>query len=446
MKTYSSYSITSCLMLFLFFSITTTAQKSMLQSGPMVGYSEIKEAVLWAQTKQSAKVHFTYWEEGKSAEKLQTDAITTTKDHAFVAKLIADRLEPGKKYEYQLFINDKAIDFPYPTTFQSQALWQWRTDPPNFKLALGSCTFINEPEVDRPGNPYGGEYEIFNAIHQMTPDAMLWLGDNIYLREVDWFTKSGIMHRYTHTRSVPEMQALLASTHNYAIWDDHDFGPNDSDRSFIHKDIALDAFKLFWGNPSYGLPGKPGITSYFLFSDMEFFLLDNRYYRTPNRRKTGKNEILGEEQMEWLIDALANSRAPFKFVVVGGQFLNTHEGHENFINCSKEERSYILKRIEEEGIRNVIFLTGDRHHSELSHYKNAVGNDIYDLTISPLTSGAARSPENDNKFRVENTLVTQRNFGVLEFSGPRTARKMMIKVYDVKGNELWSREISSTNE
>ncbi len=32
-----------------------------IQSGPMVGYSEMREVLLWVQTKQAAKVKFMYW-------------------------------------------------------------------------------------------------------------------------------------------------------------------------------------------------------------------------------------------------------------------------------------------------------------------------------------------------------------------------------------------------
>ena len=64
---------------------------------------------------------------------------------------------------------------------------------------------------------------------------MLWLGDNIYTREVDFYSLSGYQKRYTHTRNIKEMQPLLSNTHHYAIWDDHDYGPNNTDRSNIHK-------------------------------------------------------------------------------------------------------------------------------------------------------------------------------------------------------------------
>lgn len=67
------------------------------------------------------------------------------------------------------------------------------------------------------------------------------------------------------------MQEMLSSMHHYAIWDDHDYGNNDSDRGWRNKQDALDVFKMFWGNPGYGIDGKPGVTTSFNYSDVEFF-------------------------------------------------------------------------------------------------------------------------------------------------------------------------------
>ena len=427
------------------YSFNCIAQITKLQSGPMVGYSEMQEVLLWAQTKEPAKVHFAYWETGKTAkEGFKTTPVQTTVASAYTAKAIADQVEPSKKYQYQLYINDIAVTLNYPTTFQTQTLWQWRTDPPNFKVALGSCTYINEEPFDRPGTPYGAEYHIFESIAKQQPDVMLWLGDNTYLREVDWNTWKGICHRYTHTRALPEMQPLLASTHHYAIWDDHDFGPNDADRGFIHKDKTLKAFDLFWGNPTCGIPQAPGgNTSFFQWADMDFFLLDNRSFRSPNNCKTCEPEILGKAQIDWLVEALITSRAPFKFVAIGGQVLNTATAYENYVNHHEAERNYLLKRIEDEGIRNVIFLTGDRHHTELSKMTNRAGYNIYDFTVSPLTSGSGGNASEANTNRVLNTFVNVRNFGTLEIFGTRTARQLKMSIFDSTGKELWSQTIAS---
>jgi alkaline phosphatase D len=406
----------------------------------MLGYSDMFEVKLWVQTKAAAKVQIAYWEKGTSSQPLLTEVVQTQKSQGFTAHLVADKVKPDKLYQYELRINNLPVKLDYPTYFQTQQLWNWRRDPPKFKLALGSCAYINEEAFDRPGKPYGGDYHIFKAMHEQRPDLMIWMGDNYYLREPDWNTKTGFIHRITHTRSLPELQPFLASTHHYAVWDDHDYGPNDSDRSFIHKDMATEVFKMFWGNPVYGLPGEGGITSYFSWGDCDFFLLDNRYFRKPNNRKTSECTILGEHQLEWLIDALTFSKAKFKFVVMGGQMLNSSANYETYINLCPEEQAYLLKCIEDESLKNVVFLTGDRHHSELSKIVNAKGNVIYDFTVSPLTAGVNINPE-ENLNRVEGTLVKERNFGIIEFEGPFNQRKLRFKIFNSNGVEIWSQEI-----
>lgn len=102
--------------------------------------------------------------------------------------------------------------------------------------------------------------------------------------------------------------------------------------------MATEVFQSFWANPSVGLPGQGGSTSYFQWADIDFFLLDDRYFRTPNRRKTGGQTILGEAQIEWLMDALSASTAPFKMVAIGGQVLTTFAGHETYTNIAPAER------------------------------------------------------------------------------------------------------------
>ncbi len=435
------FSLACCLW---FLTGSVFAQADLLQSGPMVGYSTMKEVLLWVQTKGPAEVHFVYYEQEQEDPKFQTEKVQTQAPQAFTAKAIA-KVEPGKKYQYALYINNVKVERPYPLEFQSQTLWQWRTDPPSFRFALGSCAYVNEAEYDRPGNPYGGEYEIFEAIHEVQPDFMLWTGDNTYLREADWNSKTGILHRYTHTRSLPEMQALLASAHHYAIWDDHDFGPNNSDRSYWLKDFTLATFQQFWGNPNYGVGG--GISGTFEWADCQFFLLDNRYFRTPNNGILDQKHLLGEEQLQWLIEALINSQAPFKFVVIGGQVLNPviETWSENYLKYPSE-RTQLFQAIRQNKIPGVIFLSGDRHHTELSKQERSGTYPLYELTVSPLTAGPVgdRGLEEANTYRVADTYYGQRNFGLLEVSGPRTDRQLRITIHNKDGQEVWTKEIKAS--
>lgn len=420
-------------------SIISQAQENLLQSGPMVAYSTMKEVMLWAQTTEASNVHFVYWDTDAPKKKYESTSVLTKKDNGFIAKAVADKLEPGNTYNYQLYINNKLVKRSYLLEFQSQPIWKWRHDAPDYSFALGSCAYINETQYDRPGTPYGSNYQIFESINKSNPDFMLWLGDNVYLREADWNSKTGILHRFSHTRALPEMQPMLANMHHFGIWDDHDFGPNNSDRSYHLKKVTEQAFKDFFPSPNYIFDN--GITSYVQWADADFFLLDNRYWRTPNRRTDLEREILGDEQLEWLIDALVNSFAPFKFVVMGGQFLNPAKHGEAYSKIAPEERQKIIDAILELKIRGVIFLTGDVHRTELTKMDMPNGYPLYDLTVSPLTSGVSRFTGEENNLQVENTVVNKHNYGLLKVFGTRDSRTLEINIMDANGELQWQKQI-----
>ncbi len=421
------------------------SQSGPVQSGPMVGYSDSREVALWVQTKQAARVQIRYHEvggpTGKPGPTYVTNEVQTSAKTVFTAHLLADKVEPGKKYAYELLIGGQKVSLPYPTTFQTQNLWQWRTNPPPFRFGVGSCTYVNEPEVDRPGTPYGGGYEIFTSLTAQKPDFMLWTGDNTYTREVDWNSRTGVLRRYTHTRSLPEMQPLLANAHNYAIWDDHDYGPNDSDRAYWLKPVTLEAFKLFWANPNFIF--NEGCTGTFFWNDCQFFLLDDRTYRAPDDMPDGPAKVyFGEKQIQWLLDALTTSKATFKFIITGGQIANPSALFENYAVYGTE-RDRLFKALADANVPGVLFITGDRHHSILHKLDRPGTYPLYDVTISPLTSSPAKARDEELKQAtyVDGTYVSDRNFGILSVSGPLNDRVLNINVYDQKGTQRWTRTI-----
>ena len=424
--------------------ISTHAQ-DLIKSGPMVGYSTMQEVLLWVQTDEKAKVHFEYYEIDNPKIRFKTEEKETDKKSGYVAKLIADEVVPGKNYKYEIFINGLKVERDYAMEFQTQKLWKWRTDPPDVNFIIGSCSYVNEPKFDRPGKPYGNNFEIFNSINNKNPDFMLWLGDNTYLREPDWNSRTGFIKRYSHTRALAELQPLLASTHHYATWDDHDFGPNNSDGSFWLKETASEIFKLFWGNPNYDVTGNGGITGFFQWSDLDFFLMDNRYHRTSNNNFTEDRQLLGKDQIDWLINALSFSQAPFKFIAIGGQVISSGAVYENYATYP-EERKYLLDKIREAKIEGVVFLDGDRHHTVLSKMQESENvYPLYDLTCSSLTAGVNKDDESYNVYSLKETLVGVNNFGMLNITGPAKDRELIIKIFDKDGQELWRKSIKAND-
>ncbi len=419
---------------------------SLLRSGPMNGYATHRAVMLWIQTIGPASVQIAYrWEQHPIDSLRYTPPVKTSADNDFIAHIHIPYLEPGRRYVYDVLINGQKVHLPYQPTFHTQHLWQWRTDPPEFAVALGSCFYVNDPPYDRPGKAYGDSFQILSAITRQQPDLMIWLGDNVYLREADFGDPQMLSYRYAHTRGHPLLQALLATTHHYAVWDDHDYGPNDADRSYHLKETALRIFRNYWANPSYGLPNLPGVFTQFSWGDVDFFLLDDRYYRSPNRIPDSDSDktMWGGAQLSWLLDALTYSKAPFKVVINGNQFLNASTRYESLAAHFPAEFKYLIREIRRRDIRGVVFISGDRHHTELIRYQPDNRYPFYELTVSPLTSRYASRPEK-NPRRMKGTLVRQRNFAILRFSGPRQNRQMTITVYDVRGMPLWQHTISAS--
>jgi alkaline phosphatase D len=243
------------------------------------------------------------------------------------------------------------------------------------------------------------------------------------------------------------LQGFMAAMPQYAIWDDHDYGPNDAGKSYIFKEESRNIFKNYTLNPSYGEEGK-GIYTQFSHSDVDFFMTDDRYFRSepdiedsingqPNAAKT----YFGKQQMEWLKNALLASKGTFKIIVTGSQALNPMNGYECFLKYSFEYND-LMNFLALHQITGVIFFSGDRHHSEVIKMERAGSFPLYDVTISPYTAGVSkvRDAELTNPFRVLNTLVEEQNFGKIMVTGKRNERLLKVQFLGIKGQLLgeWS--------
>jgi len=432
-------SIISCLL----FSVSSFTQARII-SGPMLGPVELRDAKIWVEVSPEVK----------------TAAIQFNKKGSTVSKTINYKgilgnefnpiqftiggLDFNSTYQYKVLINGKASGST--AEFTTKDLWQWRKPAPDFSFLTGSCSYFNEPIYDRPGTPYGKDSSIFEPMAKEKAAFMLWLGDAWYTRDVDYYSEWGLNYRASHDRAIPVLQPFLRSMPHLGIWDDHDYGPNDIGKNYILKETSRDIWKKYWCNPSYGENGQ-GIYTMTSWGDADIFLTDDRWWRSADRTKDSidgfpnpEKELLGQQQMEWLKNSLLYSSATFKIVVLGSQVLNPVSPYDKWQDFPAEYESF-MNFLKEYKINGVVFLTGDRHHSEIIKVDRPGTYPLYDITVSPLTSGTHSfgGPEKNNPYRVLGIDQLQ-NYGKFSFSGPRNDRKLTVDFFGLRGEKLgtWS--------
>ncbi len=413
-------------------------------SGPMLGPVELRDARIWVEvSSEVSKVAVQYNKKGDPKTKIVAYKGVLGSEFNPV-KFTIGGLDYNTNYQYSILINGKPSSAK--GEFTTKDLWQWRKPVPDFSFLTGSCAYFNQPVYDRPGTPYGKDSSIFESMAKENAAFMLWLGDAWYTREVDYYSEWGLWNRASHDRAMPILQNFLKAMPHIGTWDDHDYGPNDIGSNYILKDKSREVFNSYFCNPSSGENGQ-GIYTLLTWGDADLFLTDDRWWRSADRTKDsidGKPNpdkvMLGSQQMKWLKNSLLYSNAAFKIIVVGSQVLNPASPYDKWVDFPAEYYD-LMDFIKEYRINGVIFLTGDRHHSEIIKVERPGTYPLYDITVSPLTSGTPTfgGPEKDKPWRVLG-IDQKQNYGRFSFSGKRGERKLTVTYLGVKGEKLaeWS--------
>ncbi len=437
-------------------SLFSQNTKSPIVSGPMLGYVEHRSALVWVEVNPelSANVQLSYWQKG-SKESAATiypaliDMALADNSPYMPLKFELYNLKMNTDYEYQILIDEVPMTFPYPLVFKTKDLWEWRKPAPDFSFLFGSCLYNNDLEYDRPGTPYGRNFHIFDVINNIPNSSfMIWLGDNTYLREADYSSPYGIYYRYSHDRSEHYLQRFLASQPHYATWDDHDYGPNNSNKNWGLKDVSRRTFIKYWGNHYFGEDGK-GIYFNFKYGDCEFFLLDGRSFRDDdnlpdsiNGQPNPNKKMIGEKQMEWLKNSLMGSTAVFKVIVSGSQVINPVAGTDCWRHFPKEYQEF-MDFLKESKLKGILFFSGDKHESEMIKVERPGTYPLYDITSSSITAGESHvwGAEVNNPYRVGKNVETQ-NITKVTVEGPKANRTMTFEFVTHEGKVAGKYSIS----
>jgi alkaline phosphatase D len=314
---------------------------------------------------------------------------------------------------------------------------------PLTRLAFGACARQNK---DQP---------IWDEVLKVAPELFVFLGDNVY---GDTHDPAELRAKYAALGAKPGFQKLKASTPMLAMWDDHDYGKNDSGAEHPTKHESRAAFCDFWEEPADSprrtqdggifastMIGPPG-------REVQFILPDLRWNRTKLRRPGGfplvagtwiagqifrsaevkgpyrpsRDEtatMIGEAQWAWL-EAEFQKPAALRILGSSLQVLARGSGWEAWENFPKDA-ARLEKLIGD--ATNVVLLSGDVHYGEISKRDRANAPPLWELTSSGLTES---DPSLINHRRVS-VYDKGPNFGVVEIDW--TAHSVKLQVIDGGG-------------
>lgn len=421
------------LVLFSMFLVQdSSAQKSELVGLPMAGHVSAHTANILVLAKDSKSIWIKY------VDVTTTDTLvkqcfpvlidTLPKLNLHYYKFQLDSLTAQSDYKAFFYVNkistipDGRLKF---STLPTKGTVQ------DFSFHLGSCAAPFKGWLF----PFRMYNKVFDAMYEQESDFMLWMGDNVYYLNKEWYNYKKMVDKNLDYRTNNKIARYLNSRPQYATWDDHDYGPNNADGNFGNRGQTLKIFKNFWANKSWGLKHVKGVFGKFSYSDADFFIMDSRWYRQDT------THLFGVEQLNWLKDGLKKSNATFKFIVSGTQIL-PHMKAEDFGDYPKEKEDF-LAFLENENIKGVIFLSGDTHYAEMSKLDRPNTYPLYEMTASALTSPYFPGGAKGNDLRIEGTLRTKRNFGKIKVEGTAQNRKVIFELYSNSGKLVWQRVLKA---
>jgi alkaline phosphatase D len=326
---------------------------AVLTHGPIAGAVTGSTARIFARTDITATVQVRYGTNPELAEAWDSVVVSTGALADYTAHVPLTDLTPDTVYYYDVLVDNVS---QLGTGFA-----QFKTFP-----EAGSTRAFNFLVYTDFGlAAFDGGYT-FAAREQ--PAFALLGGD---MPHGKFFTLENKRERfkrfYSPLTSTTTREFVENVLRRYAVahmWDDHDYGRNEGDKTYPDKKMSLQVFQEYF--PTYPLT-EHGDWQSFSYAQADFFLLDSRSQRDPNGEPDGPaksmldGDNLGKKgQLAWLKHGLAGSEAKWKFIVSPVVFNPTTKFHDGWAGFG-HERNKILSFIERKGITGVVVLSGDLH-------------------------------------------------------------------------------------
>lgn len=300
--------------------------------------------------------------------------------------------------------------------------------PPVGRIAFGSCL-----KQDRA-------QPVWEQMLATRPDAFLFMGDNVYIDSTD---PQVMREQYRKLGGNAGFRQLRSAVPVLPVWDDHDYGRNDSGREFPARQQSKDAFLEFFGIPQNDpRRQREGLYAAYSFEQggkkVQVIMLDTRWFRDFPPVQSGNQQatILGDVQWKWLEKQLQEP-ADLRLLVSSIQVIPVQHEWEKWANFPAE-RTKLLKLLQDTRANGVILLSGDRHIAEISVLKpheSGLAYPLYEITASGLNSAIGwLKGEEENRYRLGRNYRAD-HFGLLEIDWQQTDPLILAQIRDAESGK-----------
>lgn len=307
------------------------------------------------------------------------------------------------------------------------------------RIAFGSCANQDAPQP------------IWNTILKDQPDLFVFTGDNVY---ASYGTQTDIPAQYDKLSQLPDYVQFRAQIPMMAIWDDHDYGLNDSGFENPKKEQAKSEFLRHFPYAKNLIPaGAEGVYHAKTFGSpgktVQIILLDTRWNRSalvpyknpkePFRRfqptQDPTTTILGNQQWKWLEEQLQQP-ADLRLIISSIQLIPDAHGFEKWGNFPHEKKRFfdLLKKYQ---IKNSLIISGDRHIGTLAQEKVPGLGTITEITASSINR-PAKFNETDPTYL--GAMFPNENYGLLSIDWK--SKKVILQLKSLESQVVNKVELS----
>ncbi len=338
-------------------------------------------------------------------------------------------------YHYVIIADGRR--YPHQGTLQFKTVKV--NQPYNFAIACSSCAGGTISQFSSLGV---SNSKVFDTIRQYKYQAengqaanlalFIHMGDLHYRNDLPFLglkenDLDDYRHNYDLVMNQPRQRNLYQNIPLAYIWDDHDYGTNDSDGSYQLKYIASQAYRE--QVPCYPLAetldelkGQGAIYQSFVIGRVRFLMTDSRFHQDPIDIENNLDQsLLGNAQREWLFEQLKigkqqqqNNREGLTIWVNSIPWIADQNDASNSWHKFAQERNKIANLLKENNIDKLLMLSGDAHmlaiddgtESTANSYATGGGGSFPVIQVASLDSRASYKggPYNGKKYMINSTV------------------------------------------